>query len=54
VAKELINAAVEFGRRDGAARLDLATAHDNAAAQALYESLGWKRDADFTHYKYML
>jgi GNAT superfamily N-acetyltransferase len=52
VASALIGAAVELGRRDGAARLELATASDNAAAQALYESLGWTRDTVFTHYKY--
>jgi ribosomal protein S18 acetylase RimI-like enzyme len=53
IASRLIQAAVEFACNDSAARLDLATANGNVAAIALYESLGWKRDAEFTHYKYM-
>jgi len=54
VATQLIHAAVEFARQSGAARLDLATAVDNSAAQALYEKLGWKRDTAFAHYKYVV
>ena len=34
-------------RRASAARLTLSTAHDNAAAQALYEQCGWMRDTQF-------
>ncbi len=51
IATQLIQAAVQFARECGAARLDLATATDNAAAQALYEKLGWKQDSAFAHYK---
>jgi GNAT superfamily N-acetyltransferase len=54
VGAALIDAAIDFGRRDGAVRLDLATATDNAEAQAVYESLRWKRDSAFMHYKYSL
>jgi hypothetical protein len=50
----LVKAAIEVGRRDGAARLELATSIDNAAAEALYESLGWRRDSEFKHFKYFL
>lgn len=42
----MINA-VEEARRRGAARIELQTAKDNAAAQALYAGLGWQRDEDF-------
>jgi GNAT superfamily N-acetyltransferase len=44
VGRRLLRAAAEFGIRAGAARLALATALDNASAQALYESCGWVRD----------
>jgi ribosomal protein S18 acetylase RimI-like enzyme len=46
----LLRAAAEFGRKVGAARLSLSTALDNAAAQALYESSGWRRDHVFCTY----
>jgi RimJ/RimL family protein N-acetyltransferase len=46
----VLEAAAEFGRNVGAARLTLATALDNTAAQALYESSGWQRDRVFCHY----
>lgn len=35
---------------DGKARMDLTTARTNTTAQALYESLGWVRDAVFLAY----
>lgn len=35
-----------------AIRLTLSTATTNRAAQALYESLGWKRDEQFFHYDF--
>lgn len=46
----LLEAAAEFGRGAGAARLTLSTALDNAAAQALYEFSGWRRDTMFCAY----
>lgn len=46
----LLQAAAEFGRSVGAARLTLSTALDNAPAQALYESSGWRRDTVFCTY----
>ncbi len=46
----LLQAAAGFGRKVGAARLTLSTALDNAPAQALYESLGWRRDHVFCAY----
>ncbi|MBN7138093.1 hypothetical protein A7A76_03130 [Lysobacter enzymogenes] len=43
VARALLEAAAEFARNDGAARLELETDHDNAQAQALYDAAGWQR-----------
>ena len=50
VAKQLLQAAIGQARADGKARVDLTTAKQNVAAQALYESLGWKRDDIFYTY----
>lgn len=50
VAKRLLEAAIDRARADGMARVDLTTAKLNLAAQALYESLGWKRDEIFYTY----
>ena len=47
VARALMNAASEWAREQGAARLDLETAHDNGAGQALYRSLGYTLDEVF-------
>lgn len=47
----LMNAATEWARTNGAARLDLLTAHDNLAGQNLYEKLGYKKvSEDFYSY----
>lgn len=50
VARQLLAAAVAHARQTGAARMSLNTQVGNAAAQALYESLGWQRDRDFFAY----
>lgn len=50
VAKRLLQAAIAQARDDGKTRLDLTTAKCNLGAQALYESLGWKRDEIFYIY----
>ncbi|WP_049623313.1 GNAT family N-acetyltransferase [Frateuria defendens] len=50
VAAALLRAAAEYGRAMGVASLSLSTAHDNFAAQRLYESLGWKHDEQFREY----
>ena len=50
VASALLRAAAMQARALGAASLSLSTALDNAPAQALYESLGWRRDAQFCEY----
>ena len=42
------------GRESGARRLCLATAHDNTAAQSVYEQLGWTPETSFRHYDYEL
>lgn len=50
IGRLLMNAASDYCRATGAARIDLATATDNTQAQALYESLGYVRDTGFLHY----
>lgn len=47
VARALMNAASEWAQEQGAARLDLETARDNRAGQALYRSLGYSLDEVF-------
>ncbi len=54
VAAALLRAAADQARALGAAGLSLSTAHDNAPAQALYESLGWQRDDQFREYSLAL
>lgn len=44
VGRALLEAAAAFARDDGAARLMLETARDNAAALALYRAAGWQED----------
>jgi ribosomal protein S18 acetylase RimI-like enzyme len=50
VGRTLLQAAADFGTKQGAARLTLSTALDNSTAQALYESAGWLRDNAFCTY----
>lgn len=50
VASKLLERAEAFARETGAVRLELSTARDNRAAQALYEKHGWRRDEIFIHY----
>jgi ribosomal protein S18 acetylase RimI-like enzyme len=50
VGRRLMEAAQAFAREQGAAAIELDTAHTNTAAQALYESLGYERDLEFRHY----
>ena len=47
VAKALMNAASQWAKARGAARLDLETARDNVAGQQLYRSLGYELDEVF-------
>jgi ribosomal protein S18 acetylase RimI-like enzyme len=47
VARLLMGATAEMARSTGAARVVLATAKDNAAARALYFSLGYQLDEQF-------
>jgi len=54
VAAALMTAAADHARALGAARLSLSTARDNASAQALYASLGWRRDQQFCDYELAL
>jgi GNAT superfamily N-acetyltransferase len=54
VASTLLRAAADYGRRVRALRLSLSTEVTNAAAQALYEALGWKLDTSFCVYQLAL
>ncbi|MHC4822452.1 MAG: GNAT family N-acetyltransferase [Planctomycetota bacterium] len=54
VARDLMEAAVDFGREDGAKAVDLATKKGNSGAKALYESLGFRLDREFDHYSFAL
>jgi ribosomal protein S18 acetylase RimI-like enzyme len=50
VGRALLEAARRHAAQAGAARMELATATSNAAAQRLYEALGWMRDDQFHRY----
>ena len=50
VGAQLLRVAAEVARSYGAVRMKLSTAVTNAAAQRLYEALGWKRDEEFHEY----
>ena len=52
--RRLMEAARSFASETGAQRLVLSTADDNRTAQALYESLGYRRDTVFRHYELTL
>ena len=47
IARALMNAASDWAKVQGAARLDLETARDNAPGQALYRDLGYELDEVF-------
>ena len=50
VGRRLLERAREWAVETEAKGLFLATAVTNTAAQALYESCGWRRDDEFQHY----
>jgi ribosomal protein S18 acetylase RimI-like enzyme len=50
VATALLDAAAEFADGEGASRLILLVATDNAAAEALYVREGWRREDSFFIY----
>ncbi|MDC7691883.1 GNAT family N-acetyltransferase [Vogesella indigofera] len=52
--RALLQAAASVAAAQGVVRLDLVTAVDNAAAQALYASMGWQRDVVFQRYQLAL
>lgn len=53
-ASKLISAAIELATSLGASRVSLSTATTNESAQALYKSVGWKRDEQFFVYHYSI
>lgn len=50
VGRALVAAVRAHAERTGARRIVLATARDNAASRALYESVGFVRDTEFDTY----
>lgn len=54
VGEALMEAARAFASADGAVALQLSTELDNVDAQALYERLGYERDATFASYELAL
>lgn len=50
VGRALMLYAEQVALRDGKKRMDLSITKTNQAAQALYETLGWRRDEDFFAY----
>lgn len=54
IASKLLAAATEYAKTLDAARLTLSTAVTNQAAQALYHSIGWKRDEQFIVFHYSI
>ncbi|MHA6195029.1 N-acetyltransferase family protein [Pseudomonas wadenswilerensis] len=53
-ARQLMNHLTTLLRAEGADRISLDTASSNKAAQALYESLGYVREAEFlTYHQYL-
>lgn len=50
IASSLLARALEHVREDGAGGMFLETAHDNLAAQAVYEKAGWTREGRFLKY----
>jgi len=51
VGRSLMNRARQLADETEACGLELATARTNLSAQALYESLGYRRDDDFFRYE---
>ncbi len=54
VATALLSYAEAFARGTGAERLTLATAHDNLAAQHIYQKLGYVREEHFLYFHRLL
>ena len=50
LATRLLEASVDFARREGGHRVELSTARGNFAARRLYERMGWQLDEVFVHY----
>ncbi len=50
IGRLLMNAARDFAKENGYARLELSTSKDNRIGQSLYESLGYELDQEFLHY----
>jgi len=50
VANNLINSSISLAKNTGSIRVDLGTAKDNFSAQALYEKIGFVKDAEYFSY----
>jgi len=54
IGSALLRYAEDFARSTGAERLTLSTAHDNVAAQKIYQKLGYVRDEHFLYFHRLL
>ena len=54
VGRQLMQAAQEYARAEGAQRINLETHHTNTRAQHLYETLGYVKDKEFYSYSLAL
>ena len=52
IANQLIDASISLAKESGAVRVDLGTAKDNFAAQALYEKIGFVKDTEYFSYSF--
>ncbi len=50
IANKLIDCSFNLAKNTGSIRVDLATAKDNFSAQALYEKIGFVKDAEYFSY----
>lgn len=52
--KKLLITATDYAKTLGAVRVSLSTDIENSTAQAVYESAGWKRDAQYFVYHFAI
>jgi GNAT superfamily N-acetyltransferase len=53
-AQQLIQASIEYARKNGSVRLTLSTAITNNDAQSLYQAMGWEKDEAFLTYTFQI
>lgn len=50
IARQLLQHCKTFAKEDGACKLELKTENTNLPGHTLYQSFGFAKDTDFTHY----